>query len=195
MHQKPEGPVFSSQLVQRIYYQDQGYEREKKLSYKSLPYEAVCWGWPAFFPDTRMDKLYIFSSRYRTNGDFRHLDAENAFIVTTFSLPDITQKNITLNPEDIKDQFSVGYDAEITQGGTLHNGHIIYSFGYGQEDYPNKIRIISLQERAITKKINLSESIFSLEEIEAVDVYNDQLMCNTNAGGVFSLGNISNFIP
>lgn len=193
MRQTPNGPVFTSQVVQRIYFNDSTFKKQEGRRYEGLAYEGVCWGWPAFFPDAERDRLYLFSSRFRTDGSFRHLDAENAYIVTSFRLPNPSNPKAVLTPKDIMDQFAVEYDVEITQGGTLYDNKIIYTFGFGREGYPNKLRVIDLDKREIVKKVDLSKSIFRTEEIEAVDIYKGKLLCNTNSGGIFLLGDIADF--
>ena len=61
----------------------------------------------------------------------------------------------------------------VTQGGTLYDGKIYYTYGFGGLEYPNAIRVFDLAEKKIVAKIDLSDSIFSNEEIESCGVYEE----------------------
>lgn len=54
-------------------------------------------------------------------------------------------------------------------------------------EYPNAIRVFDLAEKKIVAKIDLSDSIFSNEEIESCGVYEGTLLCNTNSGKIYQL--------
>ncbi|NMA67339.1 MAG: hypothetical protein GX957_14085 [Clostridiaceae bacterium] len=184
---------FSSQLIQTIIYNDNHWLVDEKRYFieKAISkFERPCWGWPAFFPDKENNKLYLFSARYRTNGKFREYDKENAYIITTFSLPDPKSEGNTviLYPTDILDQFTTEYEVEVTQGGTLYGGRIYYSFGFGGKEFPNRIRVFDLSEKRIIAKLELKDSIFADEEIESCQIYKGMLLCNTNSGRLYNLG-------
>ena len=85
-------------------------------------YEAPCWGWPSFLPDDEKKVLYIVSARYRTK--LREYDSKNAYIITTFPLPEITKEKVILTKKDILDQFVTDYDIGATQAGMVYHGKI-----------------------------------------------------------------------
>ncbi len=195
----PDGQkTFSSQIIQTIIYNDNGYAVGEDFHYTDVAaskFERPCWGWPAFFPDKENGRLYLFSARYRTNGKFREYDAKNAYIITALPLPDPKKAGevVKLYPTDILDQFTTEYEAEVTQGGTLYEGKIYYSFGFGREGFPDKIRVFDLSERRIIAKIELEDSIFANEEIESCQFYQGLFLCNTNSGRIYNLGPAADF--
>ena len=187
---------FSSELVETIIFNDNHWSADDNRYYTAeaaSEFERPCWGWPAFFPDWENNRLYLFSSRYRTNGRSRAYDAKNAYIITAFPLPDPRKSGdvVKLYPNDILNQFSTEYDAEVTQGGTLYNGRIYYTFGFGREDFPDKIRVFDLSERRIVAKLELQDSIFANEEIESCQVHKGMLLCNTKSGRIYNLGPVA----
>ena len=52
---------------------------------------------------------------------------------------------------------------------------------------PMRFRVFDLAEKKIVAKIDLSDSIFSNEEIESCGVYEGTLLCNTNSGKIYQL--------
>ena len=153
-------------------------------------YEAPCWGWPSFLPDDEKKVLYIVSARYRTK--LREYDSKNAYIITTFPMPEITKEKVILTKKDILDQFVTDYDIGETQAGMVYHGKIYYTFGFGRADFPNGMRIFDLKQRKITGRYDFGESVFRNEEIEACGVYNGELLCNTNKGGIYVVGAMNN---
>ena len=184
--------TFSSTLMQTIVFNDNGYETGEDYKYEKAgitQYESPCWGWPASFADTENGKFYLFSARYRTSAAFAEYYDVNAYIITSFDLPEVSQagEKVILYPEDITDQFTTEFDVFVTQGGTLYDGKIYYTYGFGGKEFPNAIRVFDLAEKKIVGKIDLSESIFMSEEIESCGVYEGTLLCNTNTGKIYQL--------
>lgn len=179
----------SSRLVQTISYLD----RDVDLSC----FEPPCWGCPAWFVDSENKAIYIFSSRYRTTKKFLPYYGQNRYIITRFDMPEPFSANfVILTGADIKEQFTVPFDILFTQGGTLRNGKIYYTFGMGSSTYPLGLRIIDLREKQVCNAEDLSTSCFSNEEIECCAFYGNHLLCNTNStdiavGGIYSLGFVS----
>ena len=163
----------------------QAYNNEDILATK---WETPCWGAPAFFVDSDNQALYIFSARYRTTKAYLEHYNQNAFIITKFHLPSLESNNrIILTAKDIIDQFTTPFDILFTQGGTLHQNKIYYTFGFGNEDYPIGIRVFDLEKKCIIAKIDLSDSICASEEIECCAFYCGSLLCNTNDGNIYSI--------
>ncbi len=170
--------MFSSQLLQTIIYRHSGAVE--------TPWETPCWGAPAFFVDSESHALYIFSARYRTTKPYLDDYGRNAFIITKFRLPEVEAKSrIVLTEADIVDQFTTPFDILFTQGGTLYENKIYYTFGYGNKDYPLGIRVFDLVRRCIAAKIDLSKTAFRNEEIESCSFYKGKLLCNTNSGNLY----------
>lgn len=177
----PSGEVtFTSELLQTIIYNNQGLE--------ATSWESPCWGAPAFFVDTNNRSLYIFSARYRTTKQYLPYWDRNAFIITKFPLPDVVlNSRVILTAADIVDQFTTPFDILFTQGGTLYEDKIYYTFGYGNEDYPLGLRVFDLTLRKVVASLDLSRSEFANEEIECCSFYHNKLLCNTNSGNIYSV--------
>lgn len=172
--------VFQAETLQVISYQPEGIEK--------TPYEAPCWGCPAFFVDTEGESLYIFSARYRTKRDCVPAGRKNAYIITRFSLPDLDQGSMVhLTPGDILDQFSVECDALFTQGGQWVDNKIIYTFGCPKLDYRTEILVFDIEKRALTHRIYHMDEALNYEEIECCGLYQGKLLCNTCDGGIYQV--------
>lgn len=162
--------VFSSETVQRIYYKNDGIEKTS--------YQTPGWGWPASLVDVNGGWYYMFSSRYRTKREF--LKPDSVFIVTKFRLPDPTVGDVTLYPSDIVDQFELPFNTFFTQGGTIHDNKIWYTFGCGPIGYPNTLRVADLSEKKFTLCEDLPETLFADDEVECCAFYGNRLLINTN---------------
>ena len=78
-------------------------------------------------------------------------------------------------------------DVLFTQGGTIYNSKLYYTFGCPQSDYPLRILAFDLQRKTLCAQVeNLTEA-FRGEEIECCDIYKDRLICNTCNGNLFLL--------
>ena len=162
----------STEAVQTIYYKNDGIEES--------PYQLPGWGWPASLVDVEKGYYYMFSSRYRTKIEFMDKYDQNNYILTRFPLPNINQRRVTLTPADILAQYELPFDVLFTQGGTLKDGIIYYSFGCGKADYPDAIRVIDANEGRLIDRIDLSNCIFADEEIECCAFFGDRLLANVN---------------
>lgn len=166
---------FSSETVQRIYYKNDGIE--------NTPYKTPGWGWPASLVDAVGGWYYLFSARYRTKREFSL--ADNEYIVTKFRLPDPAAGDVTLYPVDIVDQFTLPFNAYITQGGTLKDGKIFYTFGFGREEYPDALRVVDLKTKKYILCEDLSHTPFGNTEVECCAFYGDRLLINTQDGKIY----------
>lgn len=172
--------MFTAETVQTISYVPEG----------KIPagFEHPCWGSPCMMLDNDGGFLYMFSARYRTKAGCVPEGAQNAYIITKFPLPDPEKGGmIYLRPEDILDQFAIPSDVLFTQGGTIADGKLYYTYGYPKGGYPLHILVFDLHSKTLCAHIgNLTES-FRGEEIECCGIYDKQLLCNTCIGSIFKI--------
>ena len=152
-------------------------------------YQKIGWGWPASFVDSdpthkTAGKFYLHGARFRTTEKWEGLNREiytgsdtgiqykefnyydcNAYIITEFRMPALPAseaefgKTVVLTPKDITDQFETEFDIYFTQGGTLYQGKIYYSFGNGGKygsPTANGIRIFDIEQERIVARVDLS---------------------------------------
>ena len=194
---------FSSRLLQTIIYSDTydggkniaNYNDEHGTAY--LP--AAGFGAPMWLVNTKENAVYMLSAKYRTTygsvGDTVNYPGyesvnDNYYIITKFNLPSLSAgEQVVLTPTDIIDQFTTDFAAFATQGGTVFDDKIIYTFGFGQirELNPNKILIFDLQEKRICHELILCDSMFAFDEIESCVVYGNSLLVNTQGGYIYQL--------
>ncbi|MBR5545863.1 MAG: hypothetical protein IKU70_02655 [Clostridia bacterium] len=169
-----------SETLQTICYQPEGIE--------DTSFVPPCWGCPAFFPDTENGFLYIFSARYRTKRGCVPEGERNAFVITKFPLPALTDGSmVRLTPKQILDQFEIPSDTAFTQGGLLAGNHLIYTFGCPKLGYPDEIMVFDVCRKELTAHIrNLDEALHG-EELESCAIYCGELMLNTCDGGIYTL--------
>lgn len=153
-----------------------------------LGMEPPCWGCPCFLVDNDGGFLYLFSARFRTKQGCVPEGKENAFLITKFPLPDPEKGGmIHLDYGDMLDQFAVPSDILFTQGGTILNGKLYYTFGYPKGGYPLNLLVFDLEKKALSAQVgNLTEA-FGREEMECCAAYRGQLLCNTCDGSIFAL--------
>ena len=178
IEQTPQG--YQSRVLQTITYQPS--------DMSGSPYESPCWGCPAFFVDTEANKLYIFSARYRTKKGCVPEGETNAYIITTFELPDLKAGPLVrLTAADIQDQFVVESDVAFTQGGQMTDGIIYYTFGLPAKDYPDRVMAFDVKQKKALFLLDHLDEALNQEEIECCDWYEGQLLCNTNGGALYAL--------
>lgn len=171
---------YCAQTVQTITFAPEGLE--------NTPFQAPCWGCPSFLPDTETGSLYIFSARFRTTRAFLDRKNENAYIITRFPLPDPAAGGLVrLTARNILDQFTVPFDVLFTQGGTIRNGKLYYTFGFPAQDYPLAMRVYDLQKKCLAARVDLSGSAMGDEEIECCAFWGNTLLCDTCQGGIYAV--------
>ncbi len=176
-------------------------------------YQVISWGWPAFFVDSdptdaTKNKLYIHSARFRTKDsiessnmskyDIPEYSKSNAYIITGFELPALPESlpvndqyaldhPAVLSPKDITDQFETAYDIYFTQGGTMYQGKIYYSFGSGgtNEKRYDAIRIYDISEKKQVCRLDLRAAPFAEQEPECCCIYNGKLALSTQKKQVY----------
>lgn len=168
--------VYSAETVQRIYYKNDGIE--------ATSFRAIGWGWPAALVDVENGHFYTLSARNRTLRQFAGDD--NAYIITKFRLPDVSEGDITFTAKDILDQFELPFNVFATQGGTIKYGKIWYTFGFGKEDYPDALRVIDLKKKEYALCEDLSDTPFYNDEIECCAFYQgNRFLVNTQSGKIY----------
>lgn len=153
-----------------------------------MPWVQPCWGCPAFLVDPDEECLYIFSAQYRTKRECLPEDLRNTYIVTKLRLPELSEgAMVRLTPADILDQFTVPSGVMFTQGGTIADGKLIYTFGCPKIGYPLNVMVFDLKEKKLLHEIGDMDEAFHQEEIECCAPYRGLLLCNTCDGGIYDL--------
>ncbi|MBQ8814876.1 MAG: hypothetical protein IJZ85_10335 [Lachnospiraceae bacterium] len=172
--------TYTAETVQVISYRSGGEEDYR--------YKRPGWGCPAFLIDCRTRSLYMLSARYRTKYGCVPEGEHNAYMITRFRLPEIDEGNwVQLSAADILDQFSAESDVMFTQGGTIADGKIYYTFGLPRREYPVTILVFDLEKRNLCAQIGNLDRAFREEEIECCDFYEGRLLCNTSDGSIFEI--------
>ena len=171
---------YSAETVQIISYCPGG-EGEKG-------YEKPGWGCPAFLIDNQTSALYMLSSRYRSKYECVPEGEKNTYIVTRFSLPKIDDGEwVRLTANDIRDQFAVESEVLFTQGGTIWDGKLYYTFGLPRRSYPVTVLVFDLKRKTLCAQIGNLNQAFREEEIECCAFYEGKLLCNTSDGTIFEI--------
>lgn len=172
---------FTARTIQTISLRPEGRLKEG--------FQAPCWGCPAWMVDTQRKELYVFSAKYRTTRGNVPEGEENQYIITTFSLPELSAgSKITLTFDDILDQFAVSSDILFTQGGTIIGRHLYYTYGCPRLGYPIALAVFDLEKKELCAYADHMDAAFSNEEIECCAAYNGKLLCNTCDGSIFTVG-------
>ena len=129
--------------------------------------------------------LGMLSARFRTTAAFLDKYDENAYIVTKFRLPNPTEGDVTFTADDIIDQYFLPFNAFATQGGTIYEDKLYYSFGFGRKDTPDALNVIDLNKKEYALCEDLSTSPFADEEVECVGFYKGKMLINTQKQKIF----------
>lgn len=152
-------------------------------------YQPPCWGCPSWLVDTDRKELYIFSARYRTIKGQVPVGEHNQYIITTFSLPELHEGSfVTLTYDDIVDQFSIDSDIQFTQGGTVINRKIYYTYGCPRLGYTLSLAVFDLDNKNMCAFVGNMDEAFANEEIECCALYQGKLLCNTCDGSIYIVG-------
>lgn len=175
-----EDGCYEAKTVQTITYLPEG----------ELPtgVEHPCWGSPCLMVDNDEGFLYLFSARYRTKRGCVPEGKKNAFLITKFPLPDPKQGGmVRLTPADILDQFAVESEVLFTQGGTIFDGKLYYTYGCPKIGYPVQIMVFDLKNKCLAAQSGDLSAAFCEEEIECCAPYQGKLLCNTCDGSIFEV--------
>ena len=182
-------------------------------------YQKISWGWPAFFVDYKptensSGKFYVHSARYRTTvaaePSYRSqfgigpYEESNNYIITAFDLPALPAElpesseyalahPVVLTPKQITDQFETPYDIYVTQGGTMYQGRIYYSFGFGGagKDRADAIRVYDVAQRKQIKALDLTTAPFMAHEPEDCCIYQGKLALSLQSKELYVFDYIS----
>lgn len=152
---------------------------------EETPWMSPCWGCPNWMMDPDTNSLYIFSAKYRTKAGCVPEGEMNTYIITRFNLPKVERGSfVRLTPKDIVDQFSVRSDVPFTQGGTIVNGKLYYTFGAPQSvhNYHDIVMVFDLEKKCLVAQVNNMDEAMNMEEIECAAPYKGKLLVNTNGG-------------
>lgn len=169
------GEHYATELLQTISYLPEGIEQ--------TPFQQPCWGCPAWLMDPDEGCLYMFSAKYRTKRGCVPEGEHNSYIITKFPLPEVTNGSwVKLTPKDILDQFTVESDVPFTQGGTIVNGKLYYTYGCPKHEYPDTVMVFDLKKKCLCAQVNEMDEALNFEEIECCAPYQGNLLVNTNGG-------------
>ena len=80
---------------------------------------------------------------------------------------------------------SLPFNAFATQGGTIYEDKLYYSFGFGREDTPDALNVIDLKEKKYALCEDLSTAPFFDQEVECVAFYQGRMMINTQKEKIY----------
>ncbi len=167
------GEHYTAQTLQTISYRPEGIEH--------TPFLQPCWGCPGWMIDPDEPYLYMFSAKYRTKRGCVPEGERNTYIITKFPLPSLEAGTwVHLSPKDILDQFCVESDVPFTQGGTIVNGKLYYTFGLPIREYADIILVFDLKEKRLIAQVEELDDALNQEEIECAAPYEGMLLVNTN---------------
>ena len=173
----------TAEQLQTISYVPDGIEQ--------TPWVQPCWGCPAWLMDPDTDSLYIFSAKYRTKVGCVPEGEKNTYIITRFDLPKVERGSfVRLTPKDIVDQFTVDSDVRFTQGGTIFQSKLYYTFGAPQSvhNYHDIVMVFDLVKKCLVAQVNNMDEAMNQEEIECAAPYKGKLLVNTNGGfGIYTV--------
>lgn len=144
------------------------------------------WGCPQWLVDRERGYLWVWSAILRTlpstTGDF----SNNTYHATKFRIPKLSEGEVvTLDARDVLDQIRFQFDAYSTQGGCMHDGKIIYSYGFGDTTSPSKIRVYDTDKKAISSTLDFEGQLDV--EFEDVDFYHNKLYLNTASKNLYEI--------
>lgn len=145
----------------------------------------VPWGCPQWLIDRERGNLWIWSANVRTLPSVTKMFSNNLYHATRFRLPKLSEGNtVILTAKDVLEQVSFEFDAYTTQGGCMSDGIIFYSYGFGNQSSPSKIRIYDTDTKLI-RKIDLEGRLDV--ELEDLALYQNRLFINTNSPYIYEI--------
>ena len=100
---------------------------------------------------------------------------------------------VVLTPKQITDQFETPYDIYVTQGGTMYQGRIYYSFGFGGagKGRADAIRVYDVAQRKQIKALDLTTAPFMAHEPEDCCIYRGKLALSLQSKELYVFDYIS----
>lgn len=140
------------------------------------------WGQPCWIVSN--NALYCFGAKYRTTSQ----RPENFYIVTKFAIPDTSESSVTLTASDVLEQWTSPFDTMITQGCCIHNDYLFSAYGYGGQEYPDKIKVFSLSQKSCIAMLDINEtSVGNSIELQDLCVWQDTLICGNSLDKVYGI--------
>lgn len=97
--------------------------------------------------------------------------------ISLFNIPDIHEKEVYLNDEDIIDSYPLNYNGINSQGGCIKDDRLFIAQGYQSAGYIY-LNVIDLKKKKLLKRIDLLHNGFSWEP-EGCFIYNNNIMIST----------------
>jgi hypothetical protein len=166
---------------------------EQVITLDTIGFDAAgfhhIFGAPSWMIDRERGDLWVFSALKRTKFQTTGEMWNNKYLALKFRIPKLSEgKEVTLTAADLIEEQVFDFDAYATQSGSVHDGKIYYTFGFGKKraESPSKIRVYDLDRHIIAARYDLREEI--PEETEAVILPGDGYMyVNTNSPHVYRI--------
>ena len=97
--------------------------------------------------------------------------------ISRFNIPDIHEKEMYLNDEDVIDSYPLDYNGINSQGGCIKDGRLFIAQGYKSAGYIY-LNVIDLEKKELVKRIDLLHNGFSWEP-EGCFTYNGNIMISS----------------
>lgn len=132
--------------------------------------------------DFENDYLYIYAHHKR--------DQQDSFHIVRYKMPTLSDSNVKLTNSDI--YSSIYYDNKFSspQGAVCHKGLLYFVKGVPQWNEQVYLDVVDFDKKEVCS-INLTKKGFK-KEPEGLFLYEDNFICTTNNGGVYSLNLVEN---
>lgn len=130
------------------------------------------------------DRLMYTYSRNNNKQDSNHMTCK----ISCFKIPDVHQKEVYLEDEDMIDSYMLPCRASNMQGGCIKNGKLYIGQGYLSVGYIY-LNVVDLVHRQLEKRIDLLQHGFT-EEPEGCFWYDGSLMISTAGGNIWRIEEI-----
>lgn len=151
----------------------------------------IPWGCPVWLVDAKRNNLWVWSANIRTIYSVTGSFGNNCYHATCFKVPDVEIRDVVLTASDVVEQVAFDFDAYATQGGCMDDGIIYYSYGFGQNLMPSRIRAYNVDTKNICLRIDLDMIVY--EELEDLAVLGEDLYINTNSEKLYRLAGYKSY--
>jgi hypothetical protein len=130
------------------------------------------------------DYLWCYGAKYKTNGTPQATDPVNKIIITKFAIPSISNSSVTLNADDVLDQFTCEYkSAHQLQGACIYNKKIYAPEGVTNRGYLN---VYDVLHKAKTNELDFAANGYPITaEPEDTFICNDELYLATGSSTTY----------
>lgn len=130
------------------------------------------------------DYLWCYGAKYKTSSAPQETDPINKIIITKFAIPSISNSSVTLNADDVLDQFTCEYKStHVLQGACIYNKKI-----YAPEGVPNRgyLNVYDVLHRVRTNEIDFAANGYPItQEPEDTFICDDELYLATGSPSTF----------